>query len=103
MPSELGTVTLLTFLMMLPEHPTSSVSGSHPSTKRASAAAYATAMGSVQPSAQMSSLFSRSHRASSRWRSSIWLDIVLYGVVCHDDLLACKQFGHYCTSFIQNA
>ena len=30
------------------------------------------------------------------------VDIVLYGVVCHDDLLACKQFGHYCTSFIQN-
>lgn len=66
MPPELGTVTLLTFLMMLPEQPTSSDSGSHPSTSRASAAAYATAMGSVQPSAQISSEFNRSHSARSR-------------------------------------
>ena len=66
MPPELGTVTLLTFLMILPEHPTASCSGSQPSTRRANAAAYASAIGSVQPKAQMSSLFSSSPRARSR-------------------------------------
>ena len=63
MPPELGTVTLLTFLMMLPEQATRRRSGSAPSVSRARAAAYATAMGSVQPSAHTSSRLRMSQAA----------------------------------------
>lgn len=81
MPPELGTVTLFTFLMMLPEQPTSSDSGSAPRVARASAAAYATAMGSVHPSAQTSSSFSTSQKARSRTS-------VQNGAACEADMAA---------------
>ena len=58
MPPELGTVTLLTFLMMFPLHATVRCSGRARSAPLASAAASATAMGSVHPRAQMSSSLS---------------------------------------------
>ena len=54
-PPVLGTVTLLTFLMMLPLTSSSTPSGWTPSSSRALAAARAMAMGSVQPMAGRSS------------------------------------------------
>ena len=56
-PFVFGTMTLLTFLMMFALASTSTVSGSAPSVLRASAAQYATAIGSVQPMAGCSSSF----------------------------------------------
>ena len=53
--SVLGTITDFTFLMMLPLAPITTLSGSSPSTFLATAAAYARAMGSVQPMAGLNS------------------------------------------------
>jgi len=56
-PPELGTVTPLTFLMILPLQSTWIDSGIQPKTSLAFAAAKAIAIGSVQPSAGTNSLF----------------------------------------------
>ena len=56
-PPEFGTVTPFTFFTMLPLQATFTFCGIAPSTLRARAPAYAMAMGSVQPSATISSFF----------------------------------------------
>ena len=56
-PPVQGTITLFTFFNMLPETVISTFSGIRPSVLFARAAAYATAMGSVQPIAGRSSSF----------------------------------------------
>ena len=55
-PPEFGTVTPFTFLIMLPLQSTFMDSGIQPSTSLTLAAAYAIAIGSVQPSAGINSL-----------------------------------------------
>ena len=57
LPSVFGTVTDLAFLMMLPLTRTRALSTDSPSMRRASAAAYAIAIGSVQPIAGRSCSF----------------------------------------------
>lgn len=56
-PPVFGTKTHFTFLMMLPLAVTVTRAGSAPSVRRATAAAYAIAIGSVQPIAGRSSSF----------------------------------------------
>ena len=68
-PPVLGTTTLFTFFKILPLTATSARAGIAPSVSRASAAAYATATGSVQPMAGISSSFSTLRQVSYFFRS----------------------------------
>ena len=105
-PPEFGIVTHRTFFIMFPEHLAINLSGSHPSASLPLAAAYASAMGSVQPMAGTSSslmilinsscsVFSNITLPASRFYHDIlYFDSFRTSSLLH--IVTC--FGRYCNS-----